>query len=311
MVTDLKKNKWVAFVLLALTALLPLSVRDPYLVSDSANYVAHAGYEVDFSQPIYYLSPFYWVLVRFFGSMTGDAFVSLLSIIVSLMVILSALTLHGRDRYIFLFFCLASPIIFNLTQVSLRNGLAIGLILLALGLRKNVFLVMAPFVHPGVVPMVVILIVLRYLSEGRRWIWGGAGVVGVLLLSMPLFEAVLEVRGYEGQGGSSIAGGSTYFAFFSLAVLYVAAIRNNPYRFFMPIMIFIWIVVGLKYEFGGRLFLQAVPVSLFLVLRFSFSSKYKKLFIWVFFGLTIYGAILWHPFTEYWAGWPTYWAAYL
>lgn len=307
---DLKKNKWVAFVLLALTALLPLSVRDPYLVSDSANYVAHAGYEVDFSQPIYYLSPFYWALVRLFGSVTGDAFVSLLSIIVSLMLILSALTLRGRDRYIFLFFCLASPIIFNLTQVALRNGLAIGLILLALGLGRNVFLVMAPFVHPGVVPMVVILITLRYFSEGKRWIWGAAGVVGVLLLSMPLFDAILEVRGYEEQGGSSVAGGTTYFAFFALAALYVAAIRNSPYRFFMPIMVFIWIAVGFKYEFAGRLFLQAIPVSLFLVLRLSSPGKYRTLFIWAFFGLTIYGTMLWHPFSEYWAGWPTYWASY-
>ena len=303
-----KNGRNVIYFFTALAIFSLFSIRDNYFISDALNYIEHARRDFDFLESSNYLYPVYWMLLGFLRLWLDPELVpAALSLIISILIIFSSLKLKGSERWIFLFFCIFSSIIFNTTQVALRNGVALGFVLLGLAYGRTVLLVIAPLVHPGIFPIVAVLILLRYASETKK-IMTTAIILGLAVFFLaPYFDQIMEARGYAQEGSSRLAGMVTYVAVISLAGIYFFSLSGSPYRFFMPIMVGIWIFVGLKYEFGGRLFLQSFLISLFLLLKFSRAGDFKKWYLLGFLFFSAYGSILWHPLVAYYDGWLGYW----
>lgn len=283
------------------------AVRDNEYISDALNYVMHGqiGVELDIVADSFY--PLYWILIwciRIFFD--PESVPSVLSLVVSALIVLAAVRLPPRYRWLFLAFCVLNAAIFNVTQVALRNGIALGLILLSLAYQRPLFAIIAPLVHPGTLPISMILISLKYVHRPRYLIMLGilSGVLMVFLFSY--FNLLSDSRGYEvgvGRTGKFM----TYLAVGGLAVLYYLAMRQSSYRYFLPIFLVFWVVISMQYEFGGRIFLQSLIVALFLVLVDASRNKFRQLYLLAFFGFSVYGALLWHPLVEYRDGWLGYW----
>lgn len=307
----MKINKNINHIIYFVTAFVVFSIfslRDNYFISDALNYVEHAKLEFDLSNPNIYSYIAYWALIGWLTIwFNPESIPGVLSLLISGLIIYSSLKLKNNDRWIFLFFCILSPVIFNLTQVALRNGIALGIILVAIAYSRTSLLLIAPMVHPGTIPIVFILFLLKYSTSYKKSI-GAILFLGFSLFFLAqYFESSLDSRGYATEGGSNLAGATTYISVIILSCIYFLSLKNNPYRLFMPAMVLIWIFISFRYEFGGRLFLQSLIICLYLTLNFSDNRKFKLFYILGFFVFSFYGAIIWHPLSEFYDGWAGHW----
>tara|TARA_R110001592_G_scaffold114824_8_gene315008 strand:+ start:2807 stop:3742 length:936 start_codon:yes stop_codon:yes gene_type:complete len=309
---NLRIKKDTIYFLCAALIFIPFSIRNNFYISDASNYIEHASIA---SQPFNIatlLYPLYWLIVKFLVLfLEPEKVPSALSLIVSAIIIIGSRNLRLRDRWIFLAFCIVSPVIFNVTQVALRNGIALGLILLFLSNNRVFLLVAAMLVHPGVLPIALTLFLLNYGTSVTKMFFGLLICGAIAIPLSGFFVLLMESRGYLQSADGSMATLPTYIALISLAFAFYLAIPKSRYRLFMPILVVIWVVAGINFDFAGRLFLQSLLVSLFLILNYPRSNDFRRLYLFGFLAFTIMGLLIWHPLIEYQGGWTSHWLTFL
>ena len=309
---SIKSSKLYIFI--SFLFLTPLAIRNPLLISDGGNYIRHPLMNINFSQPYYYTSPAYWGFVKLFEGINPWYFVFTISLVISLLTVIASTKILPKYRALFIFLCLLNPSIFNISQVSLRNGLALTFILLALGVDKVVLMWIAPLFHPGTLPIVIILTLLRFKNKERRFfLFTTLIVLGMLSpIIISFINTMTQLRGYDQDSGGIAAGFITYFIFILISILYWLATPNSHYRWFMPICVLLWIIAGTQYQFSGRIFFQSNIIFLFIVLSQMERNKYRVLFLMFFFLISVYIIIFnWHPLLRYSDGWLGYWLTFI
>lgn len=303
------QHDYALFLIVTSLLLSLLAFRDPLLISDGDSYVSHADLSVDFSDPIYYLYPLYWAVVAFFGPIFGNHFPSLLSVLVSACLIISSRPLSYSARYVFVGLVVLNSISFVALQVALKNGLALGFILVGVSTGYSFLFLAALFVHPGVFPVVMLIYFLNKFDLKLK----SFAVFFILALFLhyagqSLFAEIVDVRGYSDEGQVEGEIFSTYLFYAFLSSLYFFALRDNRLKWFFPLMVIFWISLGGAYSFSWRMFAQAIPVAVFLLLLYSKEAGlYKYSFLIVFFVSSVYWAFKWHPLVDYSDGWLGYW----
>lgn len=310
-----ESNKWIfdylIFIIIALFILIPLSIRAPLQISDGDSYVAHAMMDIDIRDSRFYFYPLYWCLAWVGGLIGALQFPGMLSSLVSLLIIGASAGLSRSARYIFLILILLVPSSFNTEYVALRNGVALGMILLGLARSSNIWLVSPLFIHPGVLPITASILFLKYSNFSWKSFSIIIGLIGAILyVSGGLLEDLISVRGYEGVEGANELW-FVYIMYALLALFYWMALRRTQYRWFLPIMVLLWFIVGAEYSFAWRLFVQVLPISAFILLKYADrESPYRFVFLCQSLLFGLYSATKWHPFTEYSDGWWGYWMSF-
>lgn len=306
-----KTFDYARFIVFAVLVLGLLSLRSPLQISDGDSYVSHASMRVDLAEPEFYLYPLYWGLVWCLGWIGELQFPSLLSVLVSSLIIISCAELSSRERYFFLILALLDPLSFNSEYVALRNGVALGMLLFGVARSSSIWVALSPLMHPGIFPVAALVLFLKYLEFSWRSFAILLVLVGVTLyVSGSFLEELMKVRGYEGAERVGEAW-FVYAIYALLAFFYWKAMRKSRYALFLPVMVALWILVGAQYSFAWRLFVQGLPISLFMLLKYSERGcLYRFLFLSDFFIFSLYSASKWHSFTEYSDGWLGYWLTF-
>lgn len=299
-----KSNLVLTFFLLLY---FPFSLRDATLISDGDNYVLHPYFFVDFDSLSYITSPFYWAIAKLIPWNSGENFVLFLSLAISFCIVYASKTLTTKRQIWFLLICIVSPFIFNTTQVALRNGLAVGVILLGLYASKPFLILIATAFHIGTFPVTFLLFTMSIWSKiGLRLRFAyfiACGIFAIIIKNI-LLELSNE-RGYTEFGIAAKL--FTYLSFFLLSCLYWLSLKENKYRLFLPIIFCAWVFVGFFYEFGGRFFFQAMIISSYIVAKYAKPSIESRSYFLIFSLLSIYAAYQWHPLMEYTEGWFDHW----
>lgn len=282
------------------------AIRNPLLVSDGDNYLMHATLDVDFSVAIFFTSPLYWLLVKF-SPIAPELFPNFLSLLIALFISLIALKLRPIETILFIFFIIVNPIFFTTFELALRNGLALSIFILFVVYKKDKLTPLVCLIHPGMFPVVLFYLVLKYLKFSLKNILFLIFILaGSLILFNNYFHILLEARGYTNVDNNNSANFLTYLFFLFLSVVYYKSF-NNVMKFYMPLFFILWVFLGFSMPFAARVFVQAVPFFVILVFLYSENILFKRLFVIIMFIFSILLAIRSHDFILYNSGWVDTW----
>lgn len=302
----IKSKTLYSFIFLCFYSIITFLVlfRDSELLSDGDSYIRHAEMSVSFLDISFYTYPIYWAIVLIFGPIFTIYFPSFLSLLVSFFSYFSLTKLKLIDRYLYLSIYLINPIFFTTFQVALRNGIALAFVLLALMLKNRIFYFVSILIHPGVLPIVLFLILL----ESKRKIFSLFILLLIIIIisNTGLLDYLIMSRGYE-ENQSNLANIFTYVFFFILSIFYFLSFKGSSYKWFLPAIFVFWILLGSSYAFAPRVFVQALPVSLILVLYYANNYGFKKLFLFALFFISLYMAYSDHPLAIYSLAWTSMW----
>lgn len=302
----IKSKKLYSFIFLFFYSVTTFLVffRDSDLVSDGDSYIRHAEMSVNFLDISFYTYPIYWAIVLIFGPIFTIYFPGFLSFLVSFFSYFSLNKLRPLDRYLYLSIYLINPIFFTTFQIALRNGIALAILLLAIVLKNRIFYFISVLIHPGVLPIVLFLILL----ESTRKIFSVfiLSLIIIIITVTGFLDYLIFSRGYE-ENQSNLANIFTYVFFFILSIFYFLSFRVNSYKWFLPAIFIFWILLGSSYAFAPRVFVQALPVSLILILYYADNTGFKKLFLFALFFISLYMAYSNHPLVIYSLAWTSMW----
>lgn len=280
------------------------------LISDGPSYIVHAFlYDVDFTLPQVYGYPLYWLFVDVFGEYFGYFFPNFLSLVIFLFLFLIIRRISTANIFLFLFFLMLNPLIFNSMFVALKNGLALAVLMYGLVSSKKLCTFGSIAIHPGVAPLSLLSIIFN--KRVSVYIKIFLGLLGLfLMLYSDTVNDVMMSRGYDGfVAGQEMW--SVYFVYLLFGVFYYLAFKSNPYRYFFIVLVLFWLILGRYYPFAWRFFSQAMVVALLILLIKSDRSQGKFLFLISFTALSIYSTLEWHPLIEYSQGWLGYWLTFI
>lgn len=284
------------------------SIRNPLLISDGENYLMHASLDVDFSLPIFFTSPIYWLIVKFIP-VESLLFPGLLSLLIAFFVSLISLKIKPIEFILFIAFIVINPLFFTTFELALRNGLALSVFIFLVVYKKDKITPLACFIHPGMFPVVFFYLALKYFKFSiLNIILSLVLIILIIFLFNSYASVLLDVRGYSDVENNNSANFLTYLFFFFLSVIYYKSFKNVM-KFYMPLFFVFWVILGFSVPFAARVFVQAVPFFVILIFMYAENVFFKKMFLFLMCIFSFLLAMKSHAFIIYNEGWVGAWTS--